>query len=66
MGSIPWSGRSPGEGNSNPYQHSCMGNLMGRGAWWATVPGITESDMTERLNNVSVSQLKNLNMRRRS
>ena len=35
-GSIPESGRSPGEGNGNPLQYSCLGNPMGRGAWWAT------------------------------
>ena len=36
-GSIPGSGRSPGEGNGNPLQQSQLGNLMDRGAWWATV-----------------------------
>ena len=35
--SIPGSGRSPGEGNGNPLQYSCLGNPMDRGAWWATV-----------------------------
>ena len=34
---IPGSGRSPGEGNGNPLQYSCLGNSMDRGAWWATV-----------------------------
>ena len=34
MGSIPGSGRSPGKGNSNPLQYSCLGNPMSRGAWW--------------------------------
>ena len=34
-GSIPGSGRSPGEGNGNPLQYSCLENPMGRGAWWA-------------------------------
>ena len=37
-GSIPGLGRSPGEGNGNPLQHSCLGNPMDRGAWWATSP----------------------------
>ena len=37
MGSIPGSGRSPGEGNSNSFQCSCWGNPMDRGAWQATV-----------------------------
>ena len=39
-GSIPGSGRSPGEGNDNPVQYSCLGNLMDRGAWRATVHGV--------------------------
>ena len=43
LGSIPGSGRSPGEGNGNPLQYSCQGNSMDRGAWWATVHGVTKS-----------------------
>ena len=43
LGSVPGSGRSPGEGKSNPLQHSCLGNPMDRGAWWATVHGVAES-----------------------
>ena len=35
--------RSPGEGNDKPIQYSCLGNLIVRGVWWATVPGITKS-----------------------
>ena len=46
MGSIPGSGRCPGVGNGNPLQYSCLENPMDRGAWPATVPGVTESDMT--------------------
>ena len=38
-GSIPGLGRSPGEGNGNPLQYSCLGNAMDRGAWQATVDG---------------------------
>ena len=45
-GSTHGSGRSPGEGNGNPLQYSCLGNPMDRGAWQATVHGVTESDMT--------------------
>ena len=39
-GSIPESGRSPGEGNGNPLQYSCLGNPMDRGSWQATVHGV--------------------------
>jgi len=39
LGSVPVSGRSPGEGNGNPLQYSCLKNAMNRGAWWATVHG---------------------------
>ena len=46
-GSIPRLGRSPGEGNGNPLQYSCLGNPIDRGAWRPTVHGISESDMTE-------------------
>ena len=43
VGSISRSGRSPGEGNGNPLQYSCLGNLMDRGAWWATAHGVGKS-----------------------
>ena len=47
-GSIPGLGRSPGGGNDNPLQYSCLENLVDRGAWWATVHGGSEQlDMTE-------------------
>ena len=47
MGSSPGSERSPGERNGNPLQYSCLGNPMDRGAWQATLHGITkELDMT--------------------
>ena len=51
MGSIPGSGRSPGRGNGNPLQYSCLKNTTDRGAWQATVhEAAKESDLTERLN----------------
>ena len=46
-GSIPGSGRPPGGGKGNPLQYSSLENFMDRGAWWATVYGVTkELDMT--------------------
>ena len=42
-GLIPGSGRSPGEGNGNPLQYSCLGNSRDRGAWQATVHGVAKS-----------------------
>ena len=46
LGLIPGLGRSPGEGNVYPLQYTCLENSMDRGAWRATVHGVTESDMT--------------------
>ena len=43
MGSIPGLGGSPGKGNGNPLQYSCLENTMDRGAWQATVHGVTNS-----------------------
>jgi len=46
---VPGFGRSPGEGNGNPLQYSCLGNPMDRGAWRATVHEVTiESDTTKQ------------------
>ena len=44
-GSISGLGRSPGEGNDNPLQYSCLENPMDIGAWWATVHGVTKSQI---------------------
>ena len=41
--SIPGPGRSPGEGNGNPLQYSCLENPMDRGTWWATVHGVAKN-----------------------
>ena len=47
LGSIPGSGRSPGEGNGNPLQYFCLGNSMDRGAWWVTVRGVGGGGVTK-------------------
>ena len=47
VGLTPGSERSPGEGNVNPLQYSCLGNPMDRGAWWDKVHGVAkQSDRT--------------------
>ena len=52
LGSMPGLGRSPGEGNVNPLQYSCLGNPMDREAWWATVHEVAkELDITKPVNN---------------
>ena len=52
MGSIPESGRSPGEGHGNPLQYSFLEDPMDRGAWWATVLGVAKRHTTEQLSYV--------------
>ena len=47
--STPGLGRSPGEGNGNPLQYSCLEKPRDRGAWWTTVPRVAESDTTEQI-----------------
>ena len=42
-GLIPGLGRSPGEGNGNPFQYPCLENLTDRGAWWTAVHGVAKS-----------------------
>jgi len=49
MGLIPGSGRSPGKGNGNPLQYSCLGNPIDRRAWQATVHEVTKSQ-TQLIN----------------
>ena len=46
-GSVPGLGRSPGEGNGNPFQYSCLENSMDRGAWGPTVHVVPKSHTTE-------------------
>ena len=46
MGSIPWSGRSSGEGNGSPLQYSCLGNSMDRGAWQAIAHRVAKESNT--------------------
>ena len=47
LGSIPELGRSPGGGHGNPLHYSVLENPIDRGAWWATVQGLEESDRIE-------------------
>ena len=52
LGSIPGSGRSPGEGHGNPLQYSCLENPVDRGAQWAIVHGVAKSrTRLKRLSN---------------
>ena len=53
LGLIPGLGRSPGGGNGNPLQYSCLENSMGGGAWWATVHGVTRNQT--RLSNFTLT-----------
>ena len=50
VGSIPGLERFPGEGNGNPLEYFCLGNLMDRGVWQATVHRAAEPDTTEQLS----------------
>ena len=58
-GLIPGSRRSPGEGNGNLLQYSCLGNAMDRGAWRATIHGVPkDSEPIYRLNSKANGNLK--------
>ena len=59
MGPIPESGRSPGEGNGNPRQYSCLENAMDRGAYQATLHGVTKS-RTQFSDQTSTSDLAHM------
>ena len=68
-GSIPRSGRPPGEGNGYQLQYSWLENPMDRGARRATAHGVAESDMTEQLNNknkISIQEKRNVVVLRKS
>ena len=58
LGSIPGPGRSPGEGNGNPLQYSCLENPMDREAWQTTVHGISKS--WTRLSNKKIESYKEI------
>ena len=64
VGSIPGSGRSPGKGNGNPLQYSCLKNPMDGGAWRATVHRVAKS--RTRLSDFTTSRLKDFLMSERS
>ena len=60
LGSIPWSGRSPGGGHGNALQFSCPENPMDRGSWWAMVHRVAQSqirlsDLTRMLTTLDIN-----------
>ena len=57
LASIPGLGRSPGEGNGNPFQYSCLENSMDRGAWRATGHRVTKSQTQMRMHALDILQL---------
>ena len=67
LGSIPGLGRSPGEGNGNPLQYSCLENPMDGGSWWATVHGVAKSrtrlsDFTHSLTHSQTGEMARVNI----
>ena len=63
MGSIPGSGRSPGGGNGNPLQYSCLENSMDRGAWQGTVHGVTQSRTRLSIQAMAAKSLLSIEQR---
>ena len=63
--SISGLGRPPEEGNGNPFHYSCLENPMNRGAWWATVHGVAESDTMEATECARLVSLQRLQPCRR-
>ena len=66
LGSIPGLGRSPGEGNDNPLQYSCLENPMDGGTWWATVHRVSKSrtqlsDFTHSLQEKDLESMQDHN-----
>ena len=59
VASKPGSGRSPGKGNGNPLQYSCLGNPTDRGAWRATVLGVAKSQT--RLSDLTITTTVEMN-----
>ena len=55
LGSIPGLGRSPGGGDGNRFQYSCLENPMDRGAWWVTAHRVIESDTTEATEKACIA-----------
>ena len=58
LGSIPGSGRSPGEGNGNPLQYSCLENPIDRGSWQATVHGVAKSQTQLSATSLHFKEVK--------
>ena len=57
LGSIPGLGRSPGEGNGNPLQYSCLENPMQRGAWWGGGRWPSVSELSTLLKNTNWKEI---------
>ena len=62
MGSIPGSGRSPGEGNGNPFQYSCLGKPMDRRAWRASVHVVAQGQTQLKLHRTHKSPVGTLDI----